>query len=293
MSKGSRIASQKDIQAIREWLTRRLGELEGIDFEEHIRLPGVRSTMRVWIRGESLLAFAYVDGYCNLWFDADGPAAWAECEEELLAWAEECIRQGNREKVVHDTLDCACRSDQQQRIQVLQRHAFELQSIRTIRYSLLLGLPMGSHPLPPGFFIREVHEQDRLEDLVALHRAAFATDHMTVAERKAIMQSPLYDPALDLLVVAPHGQLAAFCLAGFAGKDRLTAFTDPIGTHPHFQRLGLARVLVSAALLRLKQRGAERVDFATSSGNIPMNSLARSLGFRQVSEKLWFSKSIQ
>jgi mycothiol synthase len=115
---------------------------------------------------------------------------------------------------------------------------------------------------------------------------------MTVAERRAIMQSPLYIPELDLLAIAPAGALAAFCLGGFNDVEKKVAYTNPIGTHPRYQRFGLAKALVSVALLLVRNSGAEKVEIGTSSENIPMNRLACSLGFHQVSEKLWFSKTI-
>jgi mycothiol synthase len=76
--------------------------------------------------------------------------------------------------------------------------------------------------------------------LVALHRAAFGTDHMTAAERRAMMSAPDYDPELDLVVVAPDGRLAGFCVCGIPVEEnavtrRNEGYADPVGVHPAFQ----------------------------------------------------------
>lgn len=68
--------------------------------------------------------------------------------------------------------------------------------------------------------------------------------------------------------------------------------TDPIGVHPRFQRRGLGKAVVTAGLRLLKSSGVVTVGLGTGSNNLPMQCLAESLGFVRVSEKLWFSKTV-
>jgi ribosomal protein S18 acetylase RimI-like enzyme len=81
-------------------------------------------------------------------------------------------------------------------------------------------------------------------------------------------------------------------VAGWYDHARGLARTDPIGTHPRFKRLGLARAVVSAALTLLKQSGARTVTLGTSSDNIAMRKLAEDLGFSCIAERLWFSRAV-
>ena len=129
-------------------------------------------------------------------------------------------------------------------------------------------------------------------NLVDLHRAAFGTDNMTVEERLVIMRVPGYQHELDLVVTASNGELAAFCICGFDEEDETIGCTDPLGTHPRFQRLGLGSAIITAGMQALKSRGARVVELGTSSQNLPMQELAEKLGFLVVSEKLWFSKQV-
>jgi mycothiol synthase len=126
----------------------------------------------------------------------------------------------------------------------------------------------------------------------ALHRAAFGTDHMSLEYRLAMMSTPQYIRELDLVAVAPNDELAAFCVCGFDDPARKIGYTDPVGTHPTYQRRGLGRALISAGLLTLKNAGANTVRLGTSSDNIAMQKLAAGAGFMCVSEKLWFSKDV-
>jgi ribosomal protein S18 acetylase RimI-like enzyme len=106
------------------------------------------------------------------------------------------------------------------------------------------------------------------------------------------MRAPQYVPDLDFVAVAPNDDLSAFCICGFDESNEQIGFTDPIGTHPNYQRLGLGKAIVSAGLRAIQSRGATVAELGTSSTNIPMQKLAERLGFACTSESLWFSKKV-
>ncbi len=86
--------------------------------------------------------------------------------------------------------------------------------------------------------------------------------------------------------------MAAFCICGIVPRNAATGFTDPIGVHPNYQKQGLGRALVTAGMQALQRRGVSRVQLGTSSKNVGMQRLAEVLGFKVVSEGLWYSKTI-
>jgi ribosomal protein S18 acetylase RimI-like enzyme len=175
---------------------------------------------------------------------------------------------------------------------MMLEHGFLPQEARTLRYARLLNEPIPECQLPEGFSIRHTTGEQEVEQLVALHRSAFGTDNMTVEQRLAMMHSPQYVQEMDLVVVAPAGELAAFCVCGFEDREKGVGYTDPIGTSARFQRRGLGRAVLSHGLQLLKSAGAVTAGLGTSSANTAMQRLAESAGFTRISEKLWFSKSI-
>jgi ribosomal protein S18 acetylase RimI-like enzyme len=286
------LRDENDIQAMRD-LVRRLGQESTIDdFEELILLSSVRANTRLWLEGNKVLAFALVDDYNNLWFEIDPALSPAEVVRELVEWGASCVKRRNAETNANSTLDASCASNDVERIRMLEANGFARQTLCTLRCSRSLSLPIPDSPLPQGFSIRCVNENDSIESLVALHRAAFGTDHMTVEQRAAMMRSPDYQPAMDLVAVAPDGSLAAFCVCGIDAETPEIGYTDPIGTHPRHQKKGLGKAIVCAGMRLLKNAGVITVELGTSSENIPMQKLATSLGFVCVSEKLWFSKTM-
>jgi mycothiol synthase len=189
-------------------------------------------------------------------------------------------------------VDACCRAGDVEQLRFLEKFGFVREPIRSLKYSRSLAEPIDEFPFPPGFSVRFVTGESEVEALVALHRAAFGTDNMTVEERLAIMRAPQYIPDLDFVAVAPNDDLSAFCICGLREGDNKIGFTDPIGTHPNYQRLGLGKAIVSAGLRALQERGATVAELGTSSTNIPMQKLAERMGFVCFSESLWFSKKV-
>jgi len=83
-----------------------------------------------------------------------------------------------------------------------------MESVLLVR-SLLEDLPQPY--LPDGFYIRLLNEANELEDYVALHRAAFGSDQMTLEFRRSIMGSLNYNPELDLVLTSSDKRLVGFC----------------------------------------------------------------------------------
>jgi ribosomal protein S18 acetylase RimI-like enzyme len=146
--------------------------------------------------------------------------------------------------------------------------------------------------LPPEFVIRSITGWQEAEAVAAMHRAAFGTEYMTTENRLVIMNTSEYDPSLDLLVVAPDGSLAANCICSVNEQEK-RAFTDPVSTHPKFQRLGLARALLLTGLKLLKERGMASAHLGTSGDNLAMQKTAQSVGFTIEHKTIWFSKGVK
>jgi ribosomal protein S18 acetylase RimI-like enzyme len=233
-----------------------------------------------------------VDAGNNLRLEiADGYRS-EQIEQEIMDWGLACMRKRNAETDNDQTLDASCRAEDLEQLRFLEKFGFVREAIRSLKYSRSLAEPIDEFPFPPGFSLRSATGENEVDALVALHRAAFGTDNMTVEERLAIMRAPQYIPDLDFVAVAPNGDLSAFCICGFDESNGQIGFTDPIGTHPNYQRLGLGKAIVSAGLRAIQSRGATVAELGTSSTNIPMQKLAERLGFACISESIWFSKKV-
>lgn len=269
-----------------------------VDLQEILAGPQAQANTTVWqdARGQCV-GFAIVDDSNNLLFEIAPGQAGSGLESQMIAWGVDCLRRAKPGEGGALTLDATCRDDDTARVALLERHGFERQAVRSVRMARPLDEAISSPQLPPGFVIRPVAGEAEVESLVALHRAAFGTENLSVEDRLSWMRTSEYDPALDLVAVAPDGQLAAYCLCQISREEnartgRNEGYTDPLATHPAFQRRGLARALLLTGLALLKQRGIETAVLGTSSDNLAMQQTAMSVGFRVTLTKLWFAKPL-
>ena len=265
-----------------------------VDFEENMLLATVQATTRLWQQDGELVGFAFVNDYSAIRFEIDPAHRSRHLENEIIAWGITCVQKCNAATGQNNSLNASFKATHSWQIDLLERHGFVRDEFRTLEYGRSLHTPIMPHPLPSGFSLRCVAGEHEVAQLVTLHHAAFGTKNMTEAHRLAIMQAPRYERGLDLVSVAPNGALAAFCICGVEDGDdaEQIGFTDPIGTHPDYQRRGLAKAMVTAGLHLLKERDLFNVQLGTGSNNVPMQRLAESLGFTCISEKIWFSKDV-
>jgi ribosomal protein S18 acetylase RimI-like enzyme len=268
-----------------------------VDLQEAMARPSIREKTRLWVDDLGhLSAFAFVlEPYNNLVFEV-APEAEPEIENQLIDWGMKSAVYLNGPGA-EDTLDTSCREDDLHRVAMLERQGFRQLEQNTLQMALRLDQPIAPVRLLEGFSIRSINGEQGVDAIVALHRAAFGTTHMTREERLAIMRAPDYIPALDLIVVAPGNRFAAYstCFILTAENKRSgmqIGHTDPVAVHPDFQRQGLARALLLKGAHLLKDRGMDMAMLSTSSDNYAMQRAAESAGFRVYSKRIWFSKTI-
>ncbi len=302
---GKIYADEIDLEAMIALLARsrpaaHIADFPGIyDLRGLVLQPEIQENTRLWYGGDGRLhAFAITYTlYRNVYFEF-APEIWGdEIAEEIFAWGTACIQKTHAEAAEPLTLDTSCREDDEKRLALLHRHGFVPDGVRSLNLARSLRDPIPEPTLPTGFSTRPVAGEDEVEALVALHRAAFGTDNMTVTKRLAMMRVPEYDRELDLVAIAPDGRLAAFCVGSISAEEngrtgQQIGYTDPVGTHPDFQRRGLARALLLACMRLLRERGMETAVLGTSSRNQAMQKTAKSVGFHVQWSKIWFTKSI-
>jgi mycothiol synthase len=114
--------------------------------------------------------------------------------------------------------------------------------------------------LPPGYTVRALGDVDEHPARSWISWRAFHPDEPDEKYEgwtwyRNVQRAPLYRRDLDLVAVAPDGELAAFCTLWFDDVTRTAAF-EPVGTHPSHQRRGVGRALMVEGLRRVRDLGA-------------------------------------
>ncbi len=249
----------------------------------------VQANTNLWFDDNQLTAYALVDEYNNLLFDCL-PDHLDLLGNEIVEWGLNHVNSDAK------TLDTNCRASDTARVEFLQSHGFIKTPSEGISMHRDLDQPIPIPTLPKGFTIRSIKGEEEAQALAELHRAAFGTDYVTTEVRQTWMRVPDYDPVLDLVAIAPDGTFAAYCMCSISHEQnqvtgRLEGQTDPIATHPHYQKLGLAQAILNTGLHLLKERGMKTAKLGTSDDNIAMQKTAHAVGFYINHKIIWFEKA--
>jgi ribosomal protein S18 acetylase RimI-like enzyme len=242
-----------------QWLLRRLG----------------RATFEVvrWMDGGALAGFGVDDsGYVML----QGTASGLDQHLMLLGRAEAHLRQRGQGQIEISIWD-----DDRELLAEVRSLGYEPSGTHGDELvHELVGAPTAA-TLPDGFSMRWLEPE--LDDAyVELHRAAWSTRVPSEYDRRqhAIVTSmPDFERSLVPIIAAPDGTLAAYCIAWFDPRSQ-TVEIEPLGTHPEYRRLGLARAIVQEVLRRSAARSAKSVLVWGAHRNLAAFQLYESAGLR-------------
>jgi mycothiol synthase len=182
-----------------------------------------------------------------------------ELEEEMLAIAEEHLateRDGQQVlSVWRDSQDAV-------RLAILKHRGYTQGKWVEHQWRRDLDGPIPEAPVPAGYSVRALGGVDELPARSWASWRGFHPDEPDEAYEGwewylNIQRCPLYRRDLDIVAVAPGGEIASICTLWYDDATR-TACVEPVATVPEHQRLGLARATISEGLRRVQRLGATR-----------------------------------
>ena len=196
---------------------------------------------------------------------------------ELLAWAEGRARESAEPEVFVSVAE----ADDNLR-DLLSRRGYE----PTERYEYELVNELVGEPVSPE--LPRGHEMISLTPAladahVALHRAAWSRPNAPStydrAQHDAVTGMPDFRYDLVPIVRAADGTLAAYCMSWWDERSASVEI-EPLGTHPDYRRLGLARAIVREVTRRAWKLRAGYVLVWGGSTNPEAKALYLSAGMR-------------
>jgi mycothiol synthase len=263
-----------------------------------------------WHFGANCQGRSSIEGLLTLWETDDGQIAavlnpegmtdahlhvhpglrTAELEEEMLDVAEEHLsgeRGGARMLEVwvdvQDTL----------RLEMLKRRGYVPGPWTETQWRRDLDAPVPEAPLPPGYTLRALGDEGELPARSWASWRGFHPDEPDEAYEgwewyRNIQRCPLYRRDLDLVAVAPGGEIASFCTVWYDDVTR-SACVEPVATVPEHLRRGLARALLGEGLRRAQRLGATRA-FVSGSEPGPNALYASALSPEHDRSEEWFKR---
>ncbi len=279
--------------------------------QDHLRRTDLPYRFSSWALDEPANAAMWRDengslmGWAVLqtpWWTVDytyNPLGTEELHRQILAWADEQARAVCGTPYGQSDWFIAVFADQTERIQTLKAAGFVSQadlgenSWSKVWLRRLAGMPVKEYRLPPGFTIRSLAGEAEVEAYVDLHQAVFGSKNMTAEWRSRTLLQPRYRPDLDVVVQAPDGSLAAFCIGWLnqiAGQP-VSGQVEPLGCRAEYTRYALGRVALAEVLRRLQAAGAGDIFVETDNYRDTAWRLYENVGFEKIRDILIFGKN--
>lgn len=204
-------------------------------------------------------------------------ASHAGDRADLLAWCEARARESAEPEmfvsVAQDDVDLR---------DLVSRRGYE----PTERYGYELVDDLAAEPAPPelprGFAMTSL--TPALADAhVALHRAAWSRPNAPSSydrrQHDAVTAMPDFRYDLVPIAQAVDGTLAAYCMSWWDPRSAAVEI-EPLGTHPDYRRLGLARAIVHEVARRARKLRAQYMLVWGGTTNPEAKALYLSAGMR-------------
>jgi len=202
-----------------------------------------------------------------------------ELEEQMVALAEEHLRAPSKKGGM--VLWVWCDEGDLQRQELLERRSYtHIPEADEHQWLRNLDVPIPDKPVREGYLIRSLGDASELPSRSWASWRAFHCDEPNEnydgdwSWYQNIQSAPLYRRDLDLVAIAPGGEVAAFTTIWY---DDVTycGYFEPVGSMPEHQRRGLASALLCEGLRRLKRMSS--VQAMTIGGKPPANALYESV----------------
>jgi ribosomal protein S18 acetylase RimI-like enzyme len=144
-----------------------------------------------------------------------------------------------------------------------------------------LGREIEASVLPAGFAICDARTEDDFRLHAEAMHGAFGIERPWDAywqKRLGYFHSPAYAGEHNLVVRSPDGHGTAACIIWLDHTNKVGLF-EPVGTHPHFQKMGLGKAVMREGLRRMKAAGMTHASVGTGADNVAAIALYRFLGF--------------
>jgi ribosomal protein S18 acetylase RimI-like enzyme len=222
----------------------------------------------------------------------DGQLSWAvvpeypepsRLGEAALQWGESHVRTlpPGRLGPVHLTVEAL--AGDTGREEMLRARGFRRGDDPTLHFVYALDREIPAVGLPAGFGVGHVGGEEEWEERVNAHRDVWNPSKVTLKAYRRQRTLPGYRPDLDLVVRAPYGEIASYCIVWWDERNRTGEF-EPVGTRARYRGMGLGRALMMEGLRRLQTLGGRFAVVYTTRSNHPADMFYEACGFEIAGE---------
>lgn len=252
------------------------------------------SVYSVWGLPGDITAAAFFDSPGQAWVEV--LADHEGLLPEIARWMEEAVQAlpapPERIAIRAGLTDTA-------RIQALEALGFARTHPDSVGYAYDLAGPLPDFAVP-GYRVIDSVGIDPVRRAKAHRDPWNALDHLgitggsqfTTEAYLGLLASPVYDPALDLLVEEEATGALVANVCGWIDPRLPVGIFEPMGTSPQVRGMRLARLLLLEGLRRMQARGMRWGRIGTAHFNYAAQKAYVHAGFTKIDESWWWSKPL-
>jgi GNAT superfamily N-acetyltransferase len=215
----------------------------------------------------------------------------AYLEEEVVGWiVDYCTSQktpGEEQKISIVTL-----AGNPAREAALKEHGFERGKVYGILRLRALDTPIPDFRPPEGYAIRSVQPEEDFDRIAEAVRVVFGHGEWFTREvLDGLSRASFYRGDLDLVAVAPGGDIASFCTFRVDPPSRVTEL-EPMGTLPEYRGMGLAKAILAEGFRRLAKYEPTLLYIGGAADTPEANRLYEATGFTEAPSEVRTDASI-
>jgi len=213
-------------------------------------------------------------------------------ETKILDWIEAQIIDLKKTDKQRLELHFYVHDSDEFRISLLTEKGFQRKGSDECTRIRPLKMEIPVYHLPEGYSIKLVNIEEDFEKYREVMGAVFPHCYkMTKSLAEKYSKASFYKADLDLVVVAPKDDFAAFCTMRFDPKSKI-AELEPMGTHPNHRRKGLGKALIYEALKRVIHYRPTLICILGAASTKAADALYDSLGFEKIDDIILWVKEL-
>ncbi len=250
--------------------------------------------IRLWFDGEQLVGYAMLGEDPSFDWQVFPAYEWCGIEEQAMAWGENLVSELYKEDSQKwgGPIVSGARQDNNLRCAFLEHFGFhpggEFSEVNMLRS---FNKPIPNYVIPAGFMVRSVSDEDIANRADVQHEVwqPWSVGNVSEKDYALLMQLPGYQLDLDIIAVAPDGEIASYVNCWIDPVNKIGDF-GPVGARSAYRRMGLTRAVLIEGLRRMQAYGMNRVCVSTGVSNTPAKNLYESIGFKTVNQYIEFVK---
>jgi ribosomal protein S18 acetylase RimI-like enzyme len=209
-------------------------------------------------------------------------------EKRIVRWMERQMREMDRDNTAELDLSFYVDEADEDRSAVLTELGYKNFGLHEFNRIRPMDKPVPECPPPKGFMIRSVDVEEDFTQYKKVLAAVFPhCGQMTRKRVKKYSAASFYHSDLDLVAVDRYGNFSALCTVRIDPVSKM-AELEPVGTHPYYRKLGLARSVICEGLRRLQKYHPSSICILGAAPSDAANRLYESVGFTDKTEvHLW------